>query len=177
MENRELADDATSGQRDPGEDTSDDSGSDAGEQKLFGLIPMKIAVPVVIGLPVVGFLLGMLGAGAEETTVPVEFVIPAQQASTELQPGSSSQFTIIVENPTDSGVQVTSISAGSSEPTSSGCPAGAVTSQAVEGPPGYIGPNGFHAYLVTATMAPTAGEQCTGQSFTLPLEAELVSAG
>lgn len=173
MEKRELAEDATPEDREPAEDPTPEEGA---QYKLFGLIPLKIAVPVIVVLPIVGYLVGMIGAGADETTVPVDFVISPQQASGALQPGATSQFTVLIDNPTDSGVRVASIGAGASEATA-GCPAGTVTSKAVDDPPGYIRPNGVRAYRVTATMAPTAGDRCAGQEFTLPLTAELVSAG
>lgn len=169
MEDRELAED------DP--TAADDDPTTAEEPKLLGVIPLKVALLVVVVLPIVGYLVGMIGSGSSSTTVPVDLVIGPQNASGALQPGTTSQFTVLVENPTEDGVRVSSIDAGASEATSGGCPAGAVTSEEVDGPPGYISPGGVLAFRVTATMAATARDECSGQSFTLPLNVELVSAG
>lgn len=162
MEDQELVEDDT---------TADE------EYKLFGVIPLKVALIGVLVLPIVGFLFGMIGSGSSTTTVPADLVISPQNASGTLQPGETNQFSVLVKNANDYGVQVSSISAGTSKATTGGCPAGVVTSEAVSGPPGYIRPTGVRAYLVSATMAATAGDECKGKSFTLPLTTELVSAG
>ncbi|MPZ65839.1 MAG: hypothetical protein GEU83_10110 [Pseudonocardiaceae bacterium] len=148
------------------------------ERKLFGVIPLSIAALVgVVVLPILGYLFGMIGTGQERTTVPVELVVSPERAGGALEPGVTGQFAVLVENPNDYGVQVSSISAGASKATPGGCPAGAVTSEAVDGPPGYIGPTSVHSYQVNAKIAAEAGDGCEDESFTLPLEAELVSAG
>ncbi len=176
MEDRELTEDEDATAQDR-ELTEDEDVTTTEEHKFFGVIPQKVVLVAVVVLPILGFLVGMIGTGKDSPTVPVDLVISPERAGGALQPGATDQFTVLVENPSENGARVTSISAGSSEATAGGCPAGTVTSEPVDDPPGYIGPTSVLAYRVTATMAADAGDQCTGQSFTLPLTVELVTAG
>lgn len=151
---------------------------DEDERKLFGVIPLSIAAIVaVLVLPILGYLFGMIGTGQESTTVETELVAGPERPGGALEPGVTGQFAVLIENPNDYGVQVTSISEGASNATAGGCPAGAATSEAIDGPPGYIGPTGVRSYQVNVALAPDAGDRCADESFTLPLEVELVSNG
>ncbi len=160
----------------PQQDSADEDEEE--ERKLFGVLPLSIAaLAAIVVLPIVGFLFGMIGTGTDRTTVPVELVVSPERAGGALQPGVTGQFAVLVENPNDYGVQVSSISAGASTATPGGCPAGAVISEAVDGPPGYIGPTSVRSYQVNAKVTDAAGDECEDESVTLPLEAELVSTG
>ena len=74
---------------------------------------------------------------------------------------------------------MTSISGGSSNATgtSGACVAGTVTTAAVTSPPAtVIAANGSGTYTLTATMNTNPDNSCQGQTFTLPLTAQLASA-
>lgn len=145
------------------------------QRRILGMtIPQAALLAVVVG-PLLGFGIGIIGSGTESATTSVELVIDRQDASV-LEPGTTDRFPVLVQNPMDEGAQVTSISAGASKATAGGCPAGTLTSAAVDGPPGYISPEGVRTYSVAVTMAGDAQQRCQGQSFTLPLTVELVTA-
>ncbi|MFD9704151.1 hypothetical protein [Lentzea sp. NPDC059081] len=94
-----------------------------------------------------------------------------------LYPGKTVSFVVEIDNPNGYAVQVTSISAGSSEQTSGGCVAGTVTSMASGANPGGVIAAGQKAsYTLQATMNKDAADNCKSQTFTLPLTATLVSA-
>jgi hypothetical protein len=159
-----------------GQDPVPAAGSEDGEERrLFGMtIRQGMLLAVVVG-PLLGFGIGIFGSGSETATTSLELVLDRQDASV-LEPGTTDRFGVIVKNPLDEGVQVTSISAGASKATAGGCPAGTLTSAPQENPVGYISPGGVRTYSVYVTMAADAGERCQGQSFTLPLTVELLTA-
>ncbi|MGH3978871.1 MAG: hypothetical protein ACRDRZ_07705 [Pseudonocardiaceae bacterium] len=127
------------------------------------------------GLAVAVFLVGVTIGGGSSATTTANLTITSEAAG-GLEPGARGTFNVLINNPEDDGVRVTSISAGRSNPTAGGCPAGTVTSAPVTDPAGYIGPSGLRAYPLTVTMAADPGKSCQGQSFTLPLTVELESA-
>lgn len=183
MEDRKSADAGTA-QDDAGPDTAAGQPPAPGgeptswwNRPLLGRLTIGQAalLAVVVG-PLLGFLGGMIGAGEEHVTTSVDLVIDRQDAGV-LEPGTTDRFPVLVHNPTDEGAQVVSISAGASEATAGGCPAGTVTSAALDAPAGYISPEGVRTYSVDVTMAADAGERCLGQPFTLPLTIELATAG
>jgi hypothetical protein len=135
-----------------------------------------LALVIALALVGVGFLIGTAGGGKTGATTSVALTVAPDNDTRSLPPGATKVFPLYVNNTNDYGVQVTSISAGTSQATPGGCPAGTVTSQGVDAPAGFIRPGGIRAYAVRVTMAATADRRCTGQSFTLPLTVTLGSA-
>jgi hypothetical protein len=138
-----------------------------------------LALLIALGLVGAGFLIGSIGlGGGGETGTPtsVELTVTPNEQARPLPPGATRTFPLYIHNTTDFGVRVASISAGSSNATPGGCPAGTVTSAAVEGPAGFIRPAGYRTYDVSVTMAANADDKCHGQSFILPLTVTLASA-
>ncbi|MGH3984524.1 MAG: hypothetical protein ACRDST_18010 [Pseudonocardiaceae bacterium] len=134
-----------------------------------------LALLVVVGLVGVGFFIGSVGGGETGTTTTVEITITPEDGVRPLPTGETRTFPLYVRNPTDYGVRVASISAGSSTAAAS-CPAGTITSAPVEGPTGFINPTNIRAYDLSVTMAANADSKCREQSFTLPLTVELATA-
>ncbi len=134
-----------------------------------------LALLVAVGLVGVGFFIGSIGGGETGTTTTVEITVTPNDAVRPLPNGETRTFPVYIRNPTDYGVRVASISAGSSA-ASEGCPAGTITSAPVEGPTGFINPTNIRAYDLSVTMAADADSKCREQSFTLPLTVELATA-
>jgi hypothetical protein len=135
-----------------------------------------LALVIALALVGVGFLIGTAGGGKTGATTSVELTVAPDNDTRSLPPGATKAFPLYVKNTNDYGVQVTSISAGTSRATPGGCPAGTVTSQGVDAPVGFIKAGGIRAYTVPVTMAANADRRCPGQSFTLPLTVTLGSA-
>jgi hypothetical protein len=135
-----------------------------------------LALLIALALVGVGFLIGTIGSGKTGTVTSVELTVTPDNDTRTLPPGATKTFPVYINNTTDYGVQVTSISAGSSQATPGGCPAGTVTSAGVEAPVGFIKAGGVRAYDVPVTMAAHVDSKCTDQSFTLPLTVTLASA-
>lgn len=104
-----------------------------------------------------------------------------------LYPGAVKAATITVDNPNPYPVVLTYVSAGASEATASGCPAGAVTTEALGAPTSelpiaqvggdtVIAPGGAATYEITTRMAATATDACKTQAFDVALQATLLSA-
>ncbi|MGH3753539.1 MAG: hypothetical protein ACRDRP_12725 [Pseudonocardiaceae bacterium] len=135
-----------------------------------------LALLIALTLVGIGFFIGTIGGGETGTTTSVELTITPDDQVRPLPPGATRTFPLYITNPADYGVRVASISAGSSNATASGCPAGTVTSTAVDGPTGFIRPASIRTYDVSVTMLGNVDDRCKGQSFTLPLTVELASA-
>lgn len=135
-----------------------------------------LALLIALTLVAVGFFIGTAGSGEAGGTTSADLTVAPDDQVRPLAPGATGTFPIYVKNSKDYGVRVTSISAGSSTATSSGCPAGTITSAAVESPVGFIRANSLHTYQVSVTMAATTDAKCKGQSFTLPLTVTFSSA-
>jgi hypothetical protein len=135
-----------------------------------------LALVIALTLVGVGFLIGTAGSGETGATTSVELTVTPDNDTRSLPPGATKTFPIYVNNTTDYGVQVTSISAGTSHATSGGCPAGTVTSMGVEAPVGFIRARSIRAYDIPVTMVANADRRCKDQSFTLPLTVTLGSA-
>lgn len=135
-----------------------------------------LALVIALALVGVGFLIGTVGGGKTGATTSVELTVSPDTDIRSLPPGATKIFPVYVKNTTDYGVQVISISAGTSRATPDGCPAGTVTSTGVEAPVGFIRAGGVRAYDISVTMAANADNRCKDQSFTLPLTVTLGSA-
>ena len=136
-----------------------------------------LALLIALGLTGVGFLIGTIGTGtAAGSTSSVNFTLTPDDQVRPLTPGATATLPIYINNTNNYGVRVDSISAGKSNATSSGCPAGTITSAALDGPVGYIREGGVRAYMVSVTMAATNDSRCNSQTFTLPLTVKLASA-
>jgi hypothetical protein len=134
-----------------------------------------LALVIALGLVGIGFLIGTSGGDEAGASTSAELTVTPDSEAHSLAPGATKIFTVYINNPNNYGVQVTSISAGSSNATN-GCAAGTVTSAPVEGPVGFIGANHVRAYDVPVTMAANAGGKCKDQTFTLPLNVTFASA-
>lgn len=134
-----------------------------------------LALVIAFGLVGVGFLIGTIGGGETGTTTTAELTIVPNDEVRPLPSGQTKTFPLYIRNPADYGVRVGSIGAGSS-PETEGCAAGIITSAPVDGPTGFIRPEGIRTYDVSVTMAPNVDDTCTGKSFTLPLTVTLESA-
>jgi hypothetical protein len=135
-----------------------------------------LALVIALALVGVGFLIGTAGGGETGATTSVELTVTPDNDTRSLPPGATKAFPVYVNNTNDYGVQVTSISAGTSHATPGGCPAGTVTSVGVDAPAGFIKAKGIRTYDIPVTMAANADRRCKGQSFTLPLTVTLGSA-
>lgn len=136
-----------------------------------------LALVIALALVGVGFLIGTAGSGTAGTTISAELTVTPDHDSRSLPPGATKTFPLYVNNTNSYGVQVTSISAGTSNATPGGCAAGTVTSAPIDAPVGFIGAGHVRAYEVSVTMAANAdNSRCKDQSFTLPLTVTLASA-
>jgi ABC-type glycerol-3-phosphate transport system substrate-binding protein len=128
------------------------------------------------GVAFAAYLSSGSGNGATTSSVAVSSTISANSSGAQLYPASTSTYTVTINNPNPYPVKVVTISSSSSQATSGGCPAGTVTSPAVTNPAGTIVPNGSGSYPLTAAMAADPDNSCQGQSFVMPLTAQLASA-
>ncbi|MGB9278574.1 MAG: hypothetical protein WCB57_00590 [Pseudonocardiaceae bacterium] len=135
-----------------------------------------VALLVALTLVGVGFLIGTAGGGAAGGTTTTDLTISPDDPVRPLAPGTTAMFPVYVTNSMDYGVRVMSIGAGSSKATAGGCPAGTLTSAALDSPVGFIKAGSLHTYEVSVTMPATTDARCKGQSFTLPLTVTLSSA-
>ncbi len=114
------------------------------------------------------------GTGSVSSTTSTNSTISPANGGSALYPGSSTDFTVTINNPNDYTVKVDSISTGSSNEVN-GCLAGTVTSPAVTNPAGSIAAHGTGTYTLHATMSATATDECKSQPFVLPLTAAVSS--
>lgn len=135
-----------------------------------------LALLIALGLSGLGFFIGTMGSGESGGTTSAELTVTPEDNTRSLAPGATKTFPLYINNPHDYGVRVASISAGTSPASPSGCPAGTVTTAAVDGPAGFIKPRGVRAYDVSVTLAPNTDNRCKTQTFTLPLTVALVSS-
>jgi|tagenome__1003787_1003787.scaffolds.fasta_scaffold19961980_1 hypothetical protein len=145
-------------------------------RKRLAVLGGVLLVLAGAGVAFAAYLSSGSGTGATTSSVAVSSTISANSQGAQLYPGSTSTYTVTINNPNPYPVKVVSISASSSLATSGGCPAGTVTSPAVANPTGTIAPNGSGSYSLSATMAADPDNSCQGQSFTMPLTAQLASA-
>ena len=144
-------------------------------RKILGLdVPVPFIVLGVLVLAGVGYLIASIGGGGGGRTTAVDATVTPRAIG--LAPGQTRQLTVVIKNPTGEGVGVSSISAGSSQ-AAGGCSAGAVTSDEVTNPTGFIAPNGVNAFSITVKGADSLNDHCLDQSLTIALTAELVSSG
>jgi hypothetical protein len=135
-----------------------------------------LALIIVLGIAGAGYFIGSLGGDGAGGPITVDFIVTPDREPGGLPPGTTKTLPLVINNTDDYGVRVHSISAGNSNATPKGCPAGSVSSAPVDGPAGYIRPGGFRAYEVFVTMDANSDDRCKGQTFTLPLTVTLVSA-
>ncbi|GAA4836345.1 LEA type 2 family protein [Actinomycetospora corticicola] len=115
------------------------------------------------------------GSGATTSSVAVNSTIASASKGTPLYPGSSTPYTVTINNPNPYPVKVVGIGASTSDKVGT-CPAGTVTSPAVANPTGTIAPGASGTYTLTATMVADPDNTCQGQTFSMPLRADLASA-
>lgn len=145
-------------------------------RKRLAVLGGLLLVLAGTGVAFAAYLSGGTGSGSTTSSVAVNSTISASSSGAQLYPGSTTSYTVTINNPNPYPVKVTNIGTSASEKTSGGCPAGTVTSPAITNPAGTIAPNGSAPYTLTATMAADPDNSCQGQSFTMPLTAQLASA-
>lgn len=144
-------------------------------RKRLAVLGGVLLVLAGAGVAFAAYLSSGTGSGQTQSSVAVNSTISSNTPGAQLYPGSTSTYTVTINNPNPYPVKVVSISASTSDKVGS-CPAGTVTSPAVANPAGTIAPNGNANYALTATMAADPDNSCQGQSFTMPLTANLASA-
>jgi hypothetical protein len=145
-------------------------------RKRLAVLGGVLLVLAGAGVAFAAYLSNGAGSGTTASSVAVDSTIASNTPGAQLYPGSTSTYTVTINNPNPYPVKVVSISASSSQATQAGCPAGTVTSPAVTNPSGTIVANGSGSYSLTATMSTNPDNSCQGQSFTMPLTAQLTSA-
>lgn len=137
-------------------------------------VSRRVVYGLVIALPIVGFLVGSIGTfGNGGSTTSVDAVLTPKDIG--LKPGSTGSVSVLVKNPGEDGVRVSDIGASQSN-AAQNCPAGALTSEELGDPTGYIPPDGINSYPVTVTLKDNAPQGCLNQALTLPLTVELKTA-
>lgn len=145
--------------------------------KRAGVFSAVVLALLGAGLAFAAYLSSGEGSGQTASSVAANSVISPQANGSQLYPASTTTYTVNVTNPNPYPVRVTSITAASSQAAASGaCPAGTITSPSVANPSGVIAPNGTGVYSLVATMSVDPANACQGQSFTMPLTAQLASA-
>jgi hypothetical protein len=139
-------------------------------------VPLRVALAVVILLPIVGYFIGQIGGNGGSSTAEIQATVSSRSLTTDTF-AESKTVTVVISNPNDYGVRVASISESRSEATGSGCPEGFLTTEAVADPSGYIKPGGVYGYQVPVKVSGEQDGRCQGQLFTLPLTVEFVSSG
>jgi len=145
-------------------------------RKRLAVLGGVLLVLAGAGVAFAAYLSSGSGNGATTSSVAVSSTISANSPGAQLYPGSTSTYTVAINNPNPYPVKVVSISSSASKATAGGCPAATVTSPAVANPAGTIAPNGSASYSLTATMVNDPDNSCQGQSFEMPLQAQLASA-
>lgn len=147
------------------------------KRKRAAILVGGVAVLATAGIAFAAYLSSGTGTGGTTSSVAATSTISSASGGAQLYPGSSTAYSVSITNPNPYPVKVVSISASSSQATAGGsCPAATVTSPAVANPAGTIAPGATGAYPLTATMLADPNNACQGQSFTMPLTAQLASA-
>lgn len=137
-------------------------------------VPKRVTLILIITLPILGLLIGFLGAyGGGASTVEVNPAVTPKAIG--LSAGQSRSFTVVVRNPEDHGVRVTSISAGRSEAVEGVCPAGVLTSAEVSDPTGFIRAGDVNGFAITVSLAGNVDDRCLDQAINLPVTVKLQS--
>lgn len=144
-------------------------------RKRLAVLGGVLLVLAGAGVAFAAYLSSGTGTGQTTSSVAVNSTISSNTPGAQLYPGSTSTYTVTINNPNPYPVKVVSISSSTSDKVGS-CPAGTVTSPAVANPAGTIAPNGTSNYPLTATMLADPDNSCQGQTFTMPLTAQLASA-
>jgi hypothetical protein len=115
------------------------------------------------------------GTGTVTSTTSADSAI-APVSGAGLYPGATVDVVVSIDNPNSYPVKVTSI-ANSSSNVNGGCAAGTVTttSTGTDFTP-VIAAGGHQQYTLKAKMNADAAEACKSITFTVPLNAQLVSA-
>ncbi|HEY2225937.1 hypothetical protein [Actinomycetospora sp.] len=145
-------------------------------RKRLAVLGGVLLVLAGAGIAFAAYLSSGSGTGTTTSSVAVSSTISSNSSGAQLFPGSTSTYTVTINNPNPYPVKVVSISASSSLATAGSCPAGTVTSPAVPNPTGTIAPNASNSYPLSATMLTDPDNSCQGQTFTMPLTAQLASA-
>ncbi|NMO92609.1 hypothetical protein [Actinomycetospora sp. TBRC 11914] len=145
-------------------------------RKRLAVLGGVLLVLAGAGVAFAAYLSSGAGSGTTTGSVAVSSTIGANgTGAAALYPGSTTTYNVTINNPNPYPVKVVSISASSSKVAGS-CPAGTVTSPAVANPSGTIAPSGSGSYALTATMINDPDNNCQGQTFEMPLTAQLASA-
>lgn len=143
------------------------------------------ASTLVAGIAFAAWTAGGLGSGSAQSTAHVDSTIVATAPGADLFPGTTSSFTVTINNPNGYPSIVTSISAGSSNLVNSTCAIGSVLSDSrptdasglvqSDGTTKTIAAGASGTYTLTSHMIANPDQACESQTFTLPLTAVLQS--
>ena len=125
-------------------------------RKRLAVLGGVLLVLAGAGVAFAAYLSSGTGSGQTRSSVAVNSTISSTTPGAQLYPGSTSTYTVAINNPNPYPVKVVSISASTSDKVGS-CPAATVTSPAVANPAGTIAPNGTANYPLTANLASAAG--------------------
>lgn len=150
-----------------------------------GIRRVAVYVGTMVSVTVMGVAVSFAAAGwlssgdgnAPATGAPVPgLVVTGGSSGTALTPGASTSVTVLVTNPYDTPATVISVTAGSSALVGT-CAAESVTTHALtaQAPAGVPANAVGYAVTLSATMSPSAGPGCAGQSFSLPVTVVLSS--
>lgn len=145
-------------------------------KKRLAVLGGALAILVIGGgIALAAYLSSGTGTGETTSSVAVNSTISPNTPGAQLFPGSTTAYTVTINNPNPYPVKVVSISASSSA-ASGACPAGTITSTGATNPSGTIAANGTGNHPLTATMVNDPDNACQGKTFTMPLTAQLASA-
>lgn len=137
-------------------------------------VSRRVTLILIITLPVLGLLIGFLGAyGGGTSTIEVDSAVTPKAIG--LSAGQSRAFTVVVRNPGDYGVRVASISAGRSEAVEGVCPAGVLTSAEVSDPTGFVRAGDVNGFAIIVSLADNVDDRCLDQAINLPVTVKLQS--
>lgn len=147
------------------------------QSRRLATVVVGVALGLVVGLAFAAYLSSGTGNGDPLTAAPVTASITPRDDGVALYPGGTGTFTVRIDHPVSA--RVVSISAGSSNASgpAGACTAGTVTSVVATSPTVVgVAPDGAGVYLLTSRMVADPDDSCQGQTFTLPLVAQLAHA-
>ena len=153
--------------------------------KRTTVISVALSVLLVAGVAFAAWTSSGDGSGTAQSTTSVDSVITPEDFAADLYPGALKDITVTIDNDNDYPVEVTSISAGSSDAlTAPACAAGSVLTAArsaaggltqEDGTTTQIAAGGEGTYVLESRMIGDANEGCKSRTFNMDLTAVVVS--
>ena len=157
------------------------------KRKKLLLVPFLAGAALVGGFAVAAWTSSGSGSGQAQSMTSIDSVISPGTNAADLYPGATSSVEVAISNPNPYPVIVTSITAGSSDLVNTTCLAGTVTSDArandatgivqTDNTTKVIAAGGSASYDLTTHMSASAVDACKAQTFTMSLQAALLSTG